>query len=189
MAISRFKTSTLAQGLPKYQDVWDGISVINNNSYESIATVSVGAGGAASAAFTSIPQTYKHLQIRAFLKADSTGRGSITINSGSFAIVHQLFSDGSGVGSSPASTFNWPLNFSATANIFGANVIDLLDYTATDKTRVFKNIAGVNYNGSGSIFLMSSLDLSTTATTSITLAPSTGNWSQYTHIALYGIKG
>jgi hypothetical protein len=32
MAISRFKTSTVAQGLPKYQDVWDG------ESYGSIVT-------------------------------------------------------------------------------------------------------------------------------------------------------
>jgi hypothetical protein len=28
MAISRFKTSTLAQGLPKFQDLWDGVSVL-----------------------------------------------------------------------------------------------------------------------------------------------------------------
>ena len=158
-------------------------------AYESIATSVVGAGGAASITFSSIPQTYKHLQIRAFLKADSTGRGSITINSGNFAIVHQLFSDGTGAGASPASTYNWPLNFSATANIFGSNVIDLLDYTSTSKTRLFKVTAGVDYNGSGSIFLMSSLDLSTTATNTITLTPATGNWSQYTHVALYGIKG
>jgi hypothetical protein len=33
--------------------------------YESIATVSVGGGGAADVEFTSIPGTYTHLQIRA----------------------------------------------------------------------------------------------------------------------------
>jgi hypothetical protein len=33
-------------------------------SYESIATVTVGGGGAATVAFTSIPATYTHLQIR-----------------------------------------------------------------------------------------------------------------------------
>lgn len=176
-------------GNSPFSSASNSITTLLGNSFESIATATVGAGGTASVSFTSIPQTYKHLQIRAFLKADSTGRGSITINNGNFAIVHQLFSDGSGAGSSPASTFNWPLNFSATANIFGANIIDLLDYTSTNKTKTFKNLAGVDYNGSGSIFLMSSLDLSTTATNTITLTPSTGNWSQYTHVALYGIKG
>jgi hypothetical protein len=179
-----------ATGNGEYSSASNSVTPTVNTSFESIATSIVGSGGAASITFSSIPQTYKHLQIRAYLKAASTGRGSITVNSGSFAVVHQLFSEGNGpTGSSTASTFNWPLNFSATANIFGANIIDLLDYTSTNKTRVFKNVAGVDYNGSGSIFLMSSLDLSTTATNSITLAPSTGNWSQYTHVALYGIKG
>jgi hypothetical protein len=32
--------------------------------FESIATVSVGSGGAADVEFTSIPATYTHLQIR-----------------------------------------------------------------------------------------------------------------------------
>lgn len=192
MAISRFSTSSVAQGLPKYQKLWDGVSAVATGAYESISSVLVGAGGAASVSFTSIPQTYKHLQIRAFLKGASTGRGSITINSGSFAINHQLFSDGTGAGSSPASTFNWPLNFSATTNIFGPNIIDLLDYTSSSKTRLFRVFNGTEYNtgaGGGSVFLMSSLDLSTTATNTITLTPSSGNWSQYTRVSLYGIKG
>ena len=34
--------------------------------YDSIATVTVGAGGSASITFSSIPSTYKHLQIRLF---------------------------------------------------------------------------------------------------------------------------
>jgi hypothetical protein len=32
--------------------------------YESIATVTVGSGGAANVEFTSIPATYTHLQLR-----------------------------------------------------------------------------------------------------------------------------
>ena len=35
-----------------------------STSYESIATVTVGSGGAANVEFTSIPGTYTHLQIR-----------------------------------------------------------------------------------------------------------------------------
>ena len=34
------------------------------NSYESIATVTVGSGGSSSLTFSSIPATYTHLQIR-----------------------------------------------------------------------------------------------------------------------------
>jgi hypothetical protein len=41
----------------------------------------------------------------------------------------------------------------------------------------------------GEAFFMSSLWMSTSAITSIKLYPNTGNWAQYSHFALYGIKG
>jgi len=44
-------------------------------SYESIATVSVGSGGATSAEFTSIPGTYTHLQIRCLTGSSNPGAG------------------------------------------------------------------------------------------------------------------
>ena len=40
------------------------------SSYESIATVSVGSGGQSSIVFSSIPSTYKHLQLRAIARTD-----------------------------------------------------------------------------------------------------------------------
>jgi hypothetical protein len=40
----------------------------STNSYESIATVTVGSGGASEVEFTSIPSTYTHLQIRALAR-------------------------------------------------------------------------------------------------------------------------
>ena len=43
-------------------------------SYESIATVSVGSGGAANVEFTSIPGTYTHLQIRAIGQTAGSGQ-------------------------------------------------------------------------------------------------------------------
>jgi len=42
------------------------------NSYESISTVTVGSGGSTTISFSSIPATYKHLQIRAIAKASGT---------------------------------------------------------------------------------------------------------------------
>jgi hypothetical protein len=35
--------------------------------FDSIATTTVGAGGASTITFSSIPSTYRHLQIRLFL--------------------------------------------------------------------------------------------------------------------------
>ena len=52
----------------------------STTSYESIATVTVGSGGAANVEFTSIPADYTHLQIRGIGRdANSAYRDSIQI--------------------------------------------------------------------------------------------------------------
>jgi hypothetical protein len=40
-----------------------------SNSYESIATTTVGSGGSATVTFSSIPATYKHLQVRTLIRS------------------------------------------------------------------------------------------------------------------------
>ena len=45
---------------------------LSTNSFESIQTVTVGSGGQSSISFSSIPSTYKHLQLRCF----AAGAGS-----------------------------------------------------------------------------------------------------------------
>ena len=47
-------------------------------SYESITTVTVGAGGSSTISFSSIPSTYQHLQVRF--------NGSITTSGGAMGI-------------------------------------------------------------------------------------------------------
>ena len=71
-------------------------------SYESIATVSVGSGGAANVEFTSIPQTYTHLQLRAISRGTgTTAAEEVNMNfnndttSSSYIYYHQLYGDGS----------------------------------------------------------------------------------------------
>ena len=46
-------------------------SSILKGSYQSIATQTVVAGGVASVSFASIPQNYKHLQIRASIRSNN----------------------------------------------------------------------------------------------------------------------
>ncbi len=76
----------------------------------------------------------------------------------------------------------------AVNNIFSAGVLDLLDYTNTNKTKVIRLLNGTDLNGSGRIIFGSGLVNSTSAITSITFTNAT-NWNQYTQFALYGIKG
>jgi uncharacterized repeat protein (TIGR01451 family) len=168
------------------------------NSYESIATVTVGGGGSATITFSSIPSTYKHLQLRTLARtarAADSDRFAITINSdtaGNYA-DHYLFGDGSSaaagadINQTAAFVYDSAVGNTGTANAFGVTVIDILDYTDTNKFRTFRALSANDRNGSGSISFMSDLYRSTSAITSIDIV-ALGNFNQYSQLALYGIK-
>ena len=163
-------------------------------SYESISTVTVGAGGSSSISFSSIPNTYQHLQIRYF--AQSTSGESIPLmrfnsDTGSNYAWHQLYGDGSSAGSSggTSSTSIFANNYPATANVFGGTVLDILDYANTSKYKTSRALGGYDINGGGQALLRSGLWMSTSAITTITFTPTSGNFAQYSSFALYGIKG
>ena len=166
-------------------------------SFESIATTTVGSGGASSVSFSSIPSTYSHLQIRIL------GRGSYsysnlldgTINFNSDTTVanyysHTLKGNGaSATGLAEQSPYlkNCFPGANQTASVFGGYVIDILDYANTNKYKTVRYLGGVDVNGSGQINLGSNLWKNTAAISSVQLFVD-GNWTQYTSIALYGIK-
>jgi hypothetical protein len=76
---------------------------------------------------------------------------------------------------------------SAAASIFGAGIVDILDYANTNKYKTLRALAGVDFNGSGRVGLTSGLWQSTSAINAITLEGS--SFVQYSSFALYGIKG
>ena len=164
------------------------------NSYESIATTTVGSGGSASISFTSIPSTYTHLQIRFIAKSTTGGSGStttsITFNGNAMTKNHYLYANGSsvaaGVGAS-GDTNNTPL--AGYTSIFGAGVIDILEYKNTNINKTIKALGGYDANGAGELALYSNLyATNTNAITSIGLTLLSGNFAQYSQFALYGIK-
>ena len=57
----------------KYGTLLAGNAYYNPYFYDSIATVVVGSGGASSITFSSVPSTYKHLQIRFIARNDVGG--------------------------------------------------------------------------------------------------------------------
>jgi hypothetical protein len=166
------------------------------NSYESIATVTVGSGGAVDVTFSSIAATYTHLQIRGITRAATAGTmwarfNGVTTSSYSW---HYVEGDGAnpnvGAGVSDTRMFMGRINTASdTANAFSASVLDILDYANTNKTKVIRSLDGNDTNGGGNVGLYSGMYNSTNAITSVTLAPQSGNWNQYTSFALYGIKG
>ena len=206
MSIARVKASSLTQGLPKRKTILAGNSAILPGSYESIQTVDVGAGGSASVSFTSIPSTYKHLQIRAIARGTyATGTDAILfkmqVNSDTAANYSTHFLQGYGgvatnigAGGGGGSDYirlgglpkdNW------TASVFGPIVIDVLDYANTNKYKTVRCLSGSDGNSTTVyqyVEFTSGLWRNTNAISSISIFPSTGNISQYSSFSLYGIK-
>ena len=170
------------------------------NSYDSIATVTVGAGGQSSITFSSIPSTYKHLQIRGISRYSVSNFWSKIIISGvamtnggtssSNYYYHRLGGDGASPFTDTGGLNRFLTSQGATgANIFSAHIFDFLDYTDTNKNKVTRILEGFDLNGSGAINFQSANFLNTGAITSISITPDSGNFAQYTQLALYGIKG
>ena len=198
-----YKLSTaggLATPRTNYSSFLAGNPAVQFTSYESIATVTVGAGGAANVTFSSIPATYTHLQLRLICR--DTGpfaerslfieyNGNSPTGSNSF---HTLFGNGSTATANAQSNQGRYASLipipaaSATANVFSAQVIDILDYANTNKTKVTRILSGYDANGTGAIGIDSYLYNSTSAISSIHLYPN-NSFPQYSQIALYGIKG
>lgn len=176
-----------------------GMNLAPSDAHVLIATQTVGAGGAASVTFSSIPSTFKHLQIRA-VASFTTGTGDLFFNgyfNGDTAAnysYHQLNGSGTSVlSTSGASRAGFAAGYfpfvSSNANTFGAMILDVLDYASTVKNKTVRVLGGTDMNGSGELALLSGGWYSTAAITSITLTPASSTVAQYSTFALYGIKG
>jgi hypothetical protein len=162
--------------------------------YQSIQTVTVGSGGQATVTFSSIPSTFKHLQIRGISRTATTENTIMRFNGDSTSSYrsHFLFGDGSSTGSGDFVfyTHNYLGNSTSTANVPTAFVIDILDYTSTNKNKTTRTLMGFDTNGAGVVQLLSGLWMnSASAVNQITLSINTTNFAQYSQFALYGIKG
>jgi len=175
-------------------------------AFESIATVT-GTGTAASLDFSSIPSTYKHLQIRYCIRGyDTTSRtyddlrirfNNDTTNANYYG--HYLIGNGvtayadslAGVSVGGAMIIDAYLpGAGAAANIMAVGIIDILDYASTTKNKTTRFISGNDRNSAeGSIRLGSVGYFSTTAITSIQLLPDPTGFTTTSTFALYGIKG
>lgn len=161
-------------------------------AYELISTV-YGTGSSGTITFSSIPQTYKHLQIR-FVGNNATTQFSITLNSdsGSNYARHLLYGSGASVASTgigSQSSFLIPLSLPQTqANVYGAGLIDILDYVSTSKNKTLRYFGGVHSTATTTVSLQSGLWMNTATITAITISAG-GNWLTGSRFSLYGIKG
>ncbi len=161
-------------------------------TYEAIATVTVGAGGASSIDFTSIPATYTDLKLALSIRSNGASEDISLISfNGNTSNFSNKYVQGNGAAASSGSIARWGGNYTAsnnTANTFGNAEIYITNYAgSTAKSYSTDNVTETNgttaYAG-----LTANLWNNTAAITSITLAPNTGSYVQYSTATLYGIK-
>jgi hypothetical protein len=176
---------------------------VYTSDYESIQTVNVGGTAQSSITFTSIPSTFKHLQVRLISRENGTNPGQAPLwlrfnsDSGNNYSWHRFYGIGSGTpGADSGTTTDWILagigaENSNPANNFSATIFDVLDYANTSKNKTIRGLSGEDVNGAGGyIGFHSGLWRNTNAITSMTIYPNaTQSFIQYSQFALYGIKG
>ena len=169
--------------------------------YQAIMTATVDSGGASSITFSSIPSTYKHLQVRAIARSTAIySQTLLKVNFNSDTGTNYAFHYLRGTGSAAQATSSVSNNHirldnfpeaSQTASVYGAFVLDILDYTNTNKNKVTRALTGFDSNGDGVVALQSGLWMNTSAISTITIDGTydAGVFAQYSSFALYGIKG
>ena len=163
-----------------------------------LQVITVGAAGASSIEFTNIPNTYTHLQLRSIIRSTNASsaietRTTFNSDTGANYASHQVYGTGAAVTADGEINSNFiyylysPAN-NATASVFGGGIMDILDYTNTNKYKTTRTLAGYDANGSGYILFRSGHWRNTNAITSLKLVCESGNFAQYSQFALYGVK-
>jgi hypothetical protein len=147
-----------------------------------------------SFSLTSIPQTFTHLQLRFYgkLTASGSGAGGAYIGFNGDANIsgaHQMYSNGSSTGFNYDSLSSIITTCYGYANYFSYAIVDILDYTNTNKFKSVTSFGGydVNVTGSGQVFFKSAVYRSTSAIQSLTLTGGGAAITSGSRVDLYGI--
>lgn len=167
------------------------------NTFELIASSTVGSGGAASIDFTSIPSTYTDLVIKVSARSSSTGSAidryaTFQFNSSTTGrTFRRLYGYGSTAGSDNG-TFGYAFSMSGTtgtASTFCNAEFYIPNYAGSNNKSMSQD--GVSEQNSATINwldLNANLWSNTAAITSIKFTPDTGNFAEFTTAYLYGVK-
>ena len=165
-------------------------------SVKAIATVEVGAGGAADIQFTSIPTdgTYTDLSIVASLRSDYSGQGiALRINpngSGANMTGKVLLGSGSSVSSfTDVIAYASSVADTSTANTFGNVSWYIPNYASSNNKSISVDFVTETNATAAIMGLSAGLWSVSTAISSLSILTTVGNLKQYSTATLYGIKG
>jgi len=171
------------------------------DTYNKIASVTVGSGGASNIEFTSIPQTYTDLIIKV---SGRTNRASILEafniqfngNTASNYVRQIIFGEGATAYSNKQTDTTAGLDSSglntganATSLTFGSTDVYIPNYTSANNKSLGSDTTGENNSSTSYMQFMAGVWQNTAAITSIKLIPTFGNnFVQYSTATLYGIS-
>ena len=169
-------------------------------TYEAIATVTVGSGGASSIAFSSIPNTFTDIKLVISARTNQSAYNDNSIvlfnsDAGANYTTRRVNAEGSTVDSSTATSQNglYYLNFngsSATSNTFCNNEMYIPNYTSSNQKSFSVDRAIENNSSTENLLsIFAGIWTGTAAITSISIAPFYGtSFDQHSTATLYGIK-
>lgn len=168
------------------------------NTYIKIATVTVGAGGASSIDFTSIPSTYTDLCVKVSARTDSNAGQPwaglrLAINGVTTNLSFRaLYGNGSSASSGSGTTAEVGMASSSasTASTFGNSEFYIPNY-AGNTNKSFSADGVQETNGTTALVALdANLWSNTAAITSLSIQPQSGvgNFVQYSSATLYGIS-
>jgi hypothetical protein len=164
--------------------------------YESIATVTVGSGGASSIDFTSIPATYTDLCLKFSVR---TNRATITAEllrvdfNGSSSSQSSRLLEGSGTSVSSFSLSTTQVavgtTSASTASTFSNGELYIPNYAGSANKSISADSVAENNATTGPLYLGAGLWSNTAAITSISLTSTISTTiQQYSTATLYGIS-
>lgn len=167
------------------------------NTFELLASVTVGSGGAATIDITSIPSTFTDLNLVLSLRGDRSAADTdayVKLNNSTTTYAYRLLygnpSNGTPVGSINASSYPPSLTNAATstANTFSNASIYISNYTTTAGKPLRIDSVTENNANNASTYLTAGLWSTSSAVNQITITPFSGSFVQHTSAYLYGIK-
>lgn len=163
------------------------------NTMVAIATTTVGAGGASSIAFSSIPGTYTDLLIKVSARNSVEGlpTGIFVQFNGSTANFSNKYLEGNGstVASGSLARYIGPeVGLNNTASTFSNGECYIPNYAGSNNKSFSSDDVSENNATQAFASLNAGLWSNTSAITSITLTPGGGNFAQYSTATLYGIS-
>jgi hypothetical protein len=172
-------------------------SIIPSFKAMDLISTTVLSSPAANVTFSSIPQTYKHLQIRMVTRGNySSGIFAIyaSFNGNQTYSWHRFKADGSsmsadGYGSQSVMVFGNQPNANDTSNGFAATIVDINDYTSSAKNKTANYISSFTGSNYGFVHFGSGAQFDTAPINTIVIGQQGNQFIAGSRISLYGIKG